>query len=150
MLGDSIGVSAVLAAMLGLSILLLTGVLTWKDCLTYPAAWDTLFWFAILVGAPLLATCASLRRLGWAGRLDHLNWNWRRIEATSFACARAAVAVLMRQPQTHVSVWRLHARTFDLLVHRHRRIAPALLGSGETGTCTGAAGSNAGFDTLLV
>ncbi len=54
MLGDSVGVSAVLAAMLGLSVLLLTGVLTWKDCLTYPAAWDTLFWFAILVGAPSL------------------------------------------------------------------------------------------------
>ena len=45
--------SAVLAAMLGLSILLLTGVLTWKECLEYAAAWDTLFWFAVLVGAPL-------------------------------------------------------------------------------------------------
>ncbi len=51
-LGDAVGVSAVLAAMLGLSILLLTGVLTWKECLEYAAAWDTLFWFAVLVGEP--------------------------------------------------------------------------------------------------
>lgn len=49
--GDMVGISAVVAAMLGLSVLLLTGVLTWRDCLTYPPAWDTLFWFAVLVGA---------------------------------------------------------------------------------------------------
>jgi Sodium:sulfate symporter transmembrane region len=48
--GDMVGISAVVAAMLGLSVLLLTGVLTWRDCLTYPPAWDTLFWFAVLVG----------------------------------------------------------------------------------------------------
>ncbi len=40
------GVSAVLAAMLGLCVLLTTGVLTWRDCLTYTPAWDTLVWFA--------------------------------------------------------------------------------------------------------
>lgn len=34
----------------GLSVLLVTGVLKWKDCLQYPPAWDTLFWFAVLVG----------------------------------------------------------------------------------------------------
>lgn len=51
MCGDMVGISAVVAAMLGLSVLLLTGVLTWRDCLTYPPAWDTLFWFAVLVGA---------------------------------------------------------------------------------------------------
>lgn len=34
-LGDSIGVPAVVAAMLGLVVLLLTGVLKWSDCLEY-------------------------------------------------------------------------------------------------------------------
>eukprot|EP00889_Picochlorum_renovo_P001928 jgi/Picre1/28958/NNA_004352.t1 len=48
--GDALGISAVTTAMIGLSGLLLSGVLTWRECLTYPAAWDTLFWFAILVG----------------------------------------------------------------------------------------------------
>ena len=30
--------------MMGLCVLLGTGVLHWRECLTYPAAWDTLFW----------------------------------------------------------------------------------------------------------
>lgn len=50
MVGPAFGVSAVLAAMLGLCGLLLTGTLTWKDCLGYPPAWDTLCWFAVLIG----------------------------------------------------------------------------------------------------
>uniref|UniRef100_A0A0E0AWQ8 Citrate transporter-like domain-containing protein n=1 Tax=Oryza glumipatula TaxID=40148 RepID=A0A0E0AWQ8_9ORYZ len=48
--GDTIGVSSVVAAMIGLSILLLLGVLNWEDCLNEKSAWDTLAWFAILVG----------------------------------------------------------------------------------------------------
>lgn len=48
--GDAIGVPSVLAAMLGLCCLLVTGVLTWADCLAEKAAWDTLTWFAVLVG----------------------------------------------------------------------------------------------------
>lgn len=35
---------AVTTAMMGLCLLLGTGVLQWRECLTYPAAWDTLFW----------------------------------------------------------------------------------------------------------
>ncbi|KAF5185527.1 Dicarboxylate transporter 2.1 protein [Thalictrum thalictroides] len=48
--GEAIGVASVVAAMLGLSILLLLGVVDWEDCLRDKAAWDTLTWFAILVG----------------------------------------------------------------------------------------------------
>ena len=48
--GDAIGVSSVLAAMVGLSSLLVTGVLSWADCLAERSAWDTLMWFAVLVG----------------------------------------------------------------------------------------------------
>lgn len=44
--GDMLGISAVVTAMLGLCALLSTGVLTWRDCIGHPAAWDTLFWFA--------------------------------------------------------------------------------------------------------
>lgn len=36
--------------MLGLCILLCVGVLNWNDCLQEKSAWDTLTWFAILVG----------------------------------------------------------------------------------------------------
>lgn len=31
-------------------MLLLTGVLKWRDCLEYSPAWDTLTWFAVLIG----------------------------------------------------------------------------------------------------
>ncbi|XP_074559050.1 dicarboxylate transporter 2.1, chloroplastic-like [Curcuma longa] len=48
--GDALGISSVVAAMLSLSILLLLGVLNWDDCLSEKAAWDTLAWFAVLVG----------------------------------------------------------------------------------------------------
>ncbi|KAI3789060.1 hypothetical protein L2E82_01847 [Cichorium intybus] len=48
--GDAIGISSVVTAMLSLSILLLLGVLEWEDCLSEKSAWDTLAWFAVLVG----------------------------------------------------------------------------------------------------
>ncbi|KAJ4847144.1 cytochrome P450-dit2 [Turnera subulata] len=48
--GDKIGIPSVVAAMIGLSILLLLGVLDWDDCLSEKSAWDTLAWFAVLVG----------------------------------------------------------------------------------------------------
>jgi DASS family divalent anion:Na+ symporter len=47
---DSLGIPSVVAAMIGLSILLLLGVLDWDDCLIEKSAWDTLVWFAVLVG----------------------------------------------------------------------------------------------------
>lgn len=47
---DAIGIASAVAAMIGLSILLVLGVLDWDDCLNEKSAWDTLAWFAILVG----------------------------------------------------------------------------------------------------
>ncbi|KAL6202790.1 hypothetical protein ACLB2K_026495 [Fragaria x ananassa] len=47
--GGMIGVDAVTAAILGLSVLLVTGVVTWKECLAESVAWDTLTWFAALI-----------------------------------------------------------------------------------------------------
>ncbi len=48
-IGPSIGVKASVAAMLGLSILLLTGILRWKDVLEEHGAWDTFIWFSTLI-----------------------------------------------------------------------------------------------------
>ncbi|KAK3027663.1 hypothetical protein RJ639_041900 [Escallonia herrerae] len=47
---DALGITSVVAAMLDLSILLLLGILDWDDCLSEKSAWDTLAWFAVLVG----------------------------------------------------------------------------------------------------
>ncbi|KAL3611318.1 hypothetical protein D5086_002338 [Populus alba] len=48
-LGGMLNVDAVTAAILGLSVLLITGVVTWKECLAEAVAWDTLTWFAALI-----------------------------------------------------------------------------------------------------
>ncbi|XBH90325.1 dicarboxylate transporter 1, chloroplastic [Triticum urartu] len=47
--GGMLSVDAVSAAILGLSVLLITGVVTWKECLAESVAWDTLTWFAALI-----------------------------------------------------------------------------------------------------
>ena len=49
-LAESFGIGSAVAAMIGLSIPLVLGVLDWNDCLNEKSAWDTLAWFAILVG----------------------------------------------------------------------------------------------------
>ncbi|XVE78888.1 hypothetical protein DITRI_Ditri14bG0014500 [Diplodiscus trichospermus] len=47
--GGRLNLDAVTAAILGLSVLLVTGVVTWKECLAEAVAWDTLTWFAALI-----------------------------------------------------------------------------------------------------
>ena len=48
--GDQLArIDSATTALFGLSVLLVTGVLTWKDILTEEGAWDTLVWFAALV-----------------------------------------------------------------------------------------------------
>lgn len=47
--GSSFDVKATSAAILGLVLLLLTGVLTWDDVIKEKNAWDTFIWMAILI-----------------------------------------------------------------------------------------------------
>ncbi|MCA1770838.1 MAG: anion permease [Halomonas sp.] len=47
--GAGFQLNATTTAFIGLSILLLTGVLTWQDVLSEKSAWDTLVWFGALV-----------------------------------------------------------------------------------------------------
>ncbi len=57
--GTNLGINAVAAALLGLTILLITGVVSWKQCLSDNQAWDTLTWFAALI-----AMAAYLNKFG--------------------------------------------------------------------------------------
>jgi len=57
--GPSVGINAVAAAIMGLSILFVTGVITWKECLGNSVAWDTLIWFAALI-----AMASNLEKFG--------------------------------------------------------------------------------------
>ena len=58
--GKSLGINGTAAALTGLGILLVTGVLTWGDVKKETGAWDTLVWFSALV---MMAT--YLNKLGF-------------------------------------------------------------------------------------
>jgi DASS family divalent anion:Na+ symporter len=49
MFGSKIGISATVAAMIGLLVLLASGIMKWKDVLEEAGAWDTFIWFGTLV-----------------------------------------------------------------------------------------------------
>lgn len=56
------------------------GVLTWKDCLEYSPAWDTLIWFAILISmsnglneSGLISSFAGIV----GNQLNALNLGWQ-------------------------------------------------------------------------
>ena len=60
--GDLVEIEATTTAFIGLSILLLSGVLTWEDVKAEKGAWDTMVWFAALV-----MMASSLNTLGFIG-----------------------------------------------------------------------------------
>ena len=65
-IGSFIGVDATLTAFIALSLLLITGVLDWKDILNETGAWNTLVWFSVLV---MMAD--QLNQLGFIPWLSH-------------------------------------------------------------------------------
>lgn len=77
--GKSYAIDATTTAFIGLSLLLLTGVLSWDDILKEKSAWDTITWFAALV---MMATYLSkLGLISWfSSTLEHsigqLGWSW--------------------------------------------------------------------------
>ncbi|KAI8536325.1 hypothetical protein RHMOL_Rhmol10G0248300 [Rhododendron molle] len=76
---QALNMATVVAAMLGLSILLLLGVLDWDDCLSEKTAWDTLIWFGVLVGmASQLTTLGIVSWIsdGVARFLKSLSLGW--------------------------------------------------------------------------
>ena len=78
-LGKAYAVDPATAAFVGLTLLLLTGVLTWDDILAEKSAWDTVVWFSALV-----MMASFLNKLGLVAWLStglqtgilHLGLNW--------------------------------------------------------------------------
>ncbi|MFD1630440.1 anion permease [Pseudopedobacter beijingensis] len=66
-LGDTLSIDATTTAFIGLSLLLLTSVLTWEDVKSEKGAWDTIVWFAVLV-----MMASSLNELGFIGWFSEL------------------------------------------------------------------------------
>ncbi|WP_375753235.1 DASS family sodium-coupled anion symporter [Vibrio sp. HN007] len=65
--GKALGLHSTTSAFIGLSALLLTGVLTWNDIKSEKGAWDTLIWFAVLMG--MASKLKTLGFTGWVGDL---------------------------------------------------------------------------------
>lgn len=68
--GDAWLINPTAAAFVGMSILLLTGVLKWDDALANKGAWDTVVWFSALV---MMA--------GFLGKLGLVAWLAQSVEA---------------------------------------------------------------------
>lgn len=75
--GTPFGINNAVAALLGVMLLIITGVISWKDCLSHQTAWDTLFWLGALI-----AIGTGLKNLGFfnwfsfnaVGMISHMNW----------------------------------------------------------------------------
>lgn len=84
--GDIVlGVNATTTGLIGLVVLLLSGVLTWEDVIREKAAWDTMVWFAVLY---MMATAlGKYGLLGWladviASSLGGMRWQFAFIILT--------------------------------------------------------------------
>ena len=87
--GDKFAVSSVMAAMIGLTLQLLLGVISWNDCLQEKAAWDTLTWFAVLIG--MSGQLNKLGLIGWVteavnGALAGASLGWPQIFLILHVC----------------------------------------------------------------
>ncbi|WP_172279870.1 anion permease [Chryseobacterium sp. LAM-KRS1] len=65
--GGALSIDATTTAFIGLTLLLLTSVLTWEDIKSEKGAWDTIVWFAVLV-----MMASSLNELGFIGWFSDL------------------------------------------------------------------------------
>jgi divalent anion:Na+ symporter, DASS family len=78
-IGKHVGVAAGTAAMVGVSILLVTGVLTWDDIIKEKGAWNILVWFSTLIMmAGFLSTLGLTEWFGnWVVTHIHgFSWQW--------------------------------------------------------------------------
>lgn len=75
--GDKYGIDATTAALTGLLILLISGVLKWEDVITEKQAWNTFIWMAVLI--MLSDQLSKLGITSWFGEklqksVSNLNW----------------------------------------------------------------------------
>lgn len=76
--GDlAFGIPATVSAFVGLAIVLVSSIMTWRDIIGERTAWDTMFWFAVLV---MMANALNAYGvIGWlstmiAGSMSGLSW----------------------------------------------------------------------------
>ena len=64
--GDQLRIGASLAAAIGVSLMLMTRVLTWEDALNEKSAWDTMIWIGLLI--MLAAKLNEYGMISWFGK----------------------------------------------------------------------------------
>jgi DASS family divalent anion:Na+ symporter len=128
LLGPAYDLNATTTAMIGLSLLILTGVLEWEDILKAKSAWDTLVWFAALV---MMAT--------FLGKLGLIAWFSQSIQTgiTGLGLGWVGATVIL------VGIYFLFALLFcqhHRAHHRHvRRLLRCRRGAGRAADAAGAA-----------
>ncbi len=143
---------ATVAALTGLGVLLLLGVLTWDDIRKEEGAWDTLVWFSALV---MMATMLNtLGFIPWfskavGGMVTGVNWVWAFLalslvyfyshylfasntaHVSSMYAAFLAVAVAAGAPPVLAAlVLAFFSNLFSSMTHYGTGPAPVLFGSG--------------------
>jgi DASS family divalent anion:Na+ symporter len=64
--GEQLRIGATLAAAIGMTLMLLTGVLSWEDALNEKSAWDTMIWIGLLI--MLAAKLNEYGMISWFGK----------------------------------------------------------------------------------
>ncbi|CAI2468429.1 Inner membrane protein ybhI [Serratia proteamaculans] len=77
--GPALAVNPTTAAMIGLAVLLATGVLSWEDVLRHKGAWDTVVWFSALV--MMASFLGKLGLISWLSQtvgngIDQMGMSW--------------------------------------------------------------------------
>ncbi|WJD88646.1 DASS family sodium-coupled anion symporter [Serratia marcescens] len=77
--GPALAVNPTTAALIGLALLLATGVLSWEDVLKHKGAWDTVVWFSALV--MMASFLGKLGLIGWLSQtvgngIDRMGMSW--------------------------------------------------------------------------
>lgn len=154
--GDALSVDATTTAFIGLSMLILTGVLSWEDVLKEKSAWDTIIWFGALI---MMATylnklgliawfsgniesAIGLTGFGWVGAVTILTLVYLYIHyffasttahiTAMFAAFYAVGLALGAPPMLYALILAAAGNIMMTLTHYATGTAPVIFNSGYT------------------
>lgn len=154
--GDQFSVDATATAFLGLSVLIMAGVLTWEDVLKEKSAWDTIVWFGALVMmadylnklgliswfSSNIESAIALTGVGWVGAvailtLVYLYMHYFFASTTAhvtamFAAFYAVGLSLGAPPMLYALILAAAGNIMMTLTHYATGTAPVIFNSGYT------------------
>lgn len=154
--GDHLSVNATTTAFIGLSLLLVTGVLNWQDVLKEKSAWDTIVWFGALVMmanylnelgliswfSDNIEAAIGLTGVGWVGAvailtLVYLYMHYFFASTTAhitamFAAFYAVGLTLGAPPMLYALILAAAGNIMMTLTHYATGTAPVIFNSGYT------------------